>query len=36
MKQPSKFLPRPADLEKGMLNPDDAVMCLLDHRAVPA
>ena len=29
----SKFLPRPAGLAKGLLDPDDSVICLLDHQA---
>jgi len=28
-----KYLPRPAGIPKGMLDPNDAVMCLLDHQA---
>jgi len=33
MKEQSKFLPRPAGVAKGLLNPDDAVICLLDHQS---
>src|SRR5918996_2026129 len=33
MKDQSKFLPRPAGLAKGLLNPDDAIICLLDHQS---
>ena len=33
MKDSSKFLPRPAHIPKGVLDPDDAVICLLDHQA---
>jgi nicotinamidase-related amidase len=29
----SKYLPRPAGLPKGLLDPDDSVLCLLDHQA---
>jgi len=29
----SKFLPRPDGLAKGLLDPDDSVICLLDHQA---
>lgn len=29
----SKFLPRPAGLAKGLLDPEDAIICLLDHQA---
>lgn len=30
---PSKFLPRPAGLAKGLLDPEDAIICLLDHQS---
>lgn len=33
MKDQAKFLPRPAGLAKGLLDPDDAIICLLDHQA---
>jgi nicotinamidase-related amidase len=33
MKSESKFLPRPAGLAKGVLDPDDSIICLLDHQA---
>jgi len=33
MPEQSKFLPRPAGVAKALLNPDDAVICLLDHQA---
>src|ERR671919_3046153 len=33
MKDQSKFLPRPAGLAKGLLDPEDAIICLLDHQA---
>jgi nicotinamidase-related amidase len=33
MKDQSKFLPRPAGVAKGLLNPDDAIVCLLDHQS---
>src|ERR687895_2363969 len=29
----SKFLSRPAGLAKGLLDPDDAIICLLDHQS---
>lgn len=29
----SKFLPRPAGLAKRLLDPEDAIICLLDHQA---
>jgi nicotinamidase-related amidase len=32
MKTPSKFLPRPDDVAKGVLDPDDSIICLLDHQ----
>src|SRR5690348_15379201 len=28
-----KYLPRPAGLAKGVFDPNDAVMCLLDHQS---
>ena len=33
MNKVSKFLPRPAGIAKGLLNPDDSVICLLDHQS---
>jgi nicotinamidase-related amidase len=33
MKDQSKFLPRPANLAKGVIDPDDSIICLLDHQA---
>lgn len=32
MKEQAKFLPRPAGVAKGVLDPTDAVICLLDHQ----
>jgi nicotinamidase-related amidase len=29
----SKYLPRPAGVPKGLFDPDDAIICLLDHQA---
>lgn len=33
MKNPPRFLPRPAGVPKGLLDPEDAVLCFLDHQA---
>src|SRR5262245_56811955 len=33
MKEQSKFLPRPADVAKGLLDQDDSVIVLLDHKS---
>jgi hypothetical protein len=33
MKDHSRFLPRPAGVAKGLLDPDDALVCLLDHQS---
>jgi nicotinamidase-related amidase len=33
MKDQPRFLPRPAGVAKGLLDPDDAIICLLDHQA---
>src|SRR5262245_23717597 len=29
----SKYLPRPAGIAKGLLDPDDSIICLLDHQS---
>lgn len=33
MKDLARFLPRPAGVPKGLLDPDDVIICLLDHQA---
>ena len=33
MKDLSRFIPRPTAVAKGLLDPDDAIICLLDHQA---
>ena len=33
MTKPSKFLPRSAGQPKGLLDPDDTIICLLDHQS---
>ena len=33
MSEQTKYLPRPAGIAKGLLDPDDSIICLLDHQS---
>ena len=33
MSEQTKYLPRPVGIAKGLLDPDDAIICLLDHQS---